>query len=651
MSHRILNFILLIVALGLVPASAKSQTHRNLLRQYSEQQVAASLIPLEAWKPFPATSAEWASQVPDTVRRRITDEAEKFAVMPFTPIAASLMLEFKLTGNRTRYEDIFFKKREQLFMLVLAESFEKKGRFVKLITDGVWSLCEESFWGVPAHLYLQKAGPGLADVKDPSVDLFAMETGVLLALTHYLVGDQLDSISPLLKTRIYDEVNRRLFIPLEKSAVPYRYLGQGTKEAPVNNWNPWVISNWLTALLILEKDSVRRAKETHHAMLLLDNYINWIGDDGAIDEGPSYWFGAVGRLFDALYILENASAGKLVIYKEPFIRNMGSFIYKMHIAGNYFIPVADASPTISPDGLLLYRMGRCIGDTVLKNFGAWSVKNIDADQPVKMDMARPRMLWNLLALKECALQQGAPPLLRDVWLSSIQLMAARTKNGLYIASHGGHNAESHNHNDVGDFIVYARGQPVIIDVGFGTYTAKTFSKDRYSLWYLSSAYHNLPVISGIQQKEGLQYAARDVVYKKSASAISFSMDLAAAWPKEAGINKWKRTIRVEKDKDRISINDSYDLSKMPAQITQTFMTVCPVKTDVPGKIFFSIAGQKDVVLTYDADAWEVKQEQVSTSAPDEKRIADNWDQRTIWRLLLVSKRAAKLGVYKYRIDG
>ena len=78
-------------------------------------------------------------------------------------------------------------------------------------------------------------------------------------------------------------------------------------------------------------------------------------------------------------------------------------------------------------------------------------------------------------------------------------MAARSKDGsaegLYLAAQGGHNAESHNHNDVGNFIVYADGQPAIIDVGVETYTAKTFSSQRYEIWTMQSAYHNLPSIA------------------------------------------------------------------------------------------------------------------------------------------------------------
>src|SRR6185437_8395270 len=95
-------------------------------------------------------------------------------------------------------------------------------------------------------------------------------------------------------------------------------------------------------------------------------------------------------------------------------------------------------------------------------------------------------------------------------LGEIQLMTVRGPNGLFLACHGGTNGESHNHNDVGDFIIYKGGRPVIIDVGSGTYTARTFSGHRYDLWFNTSAYHNLPTINGYQQGTGLAYAATDV---------------------------------------------------------------------------------------------------------------------------------------------
>ncbi len=92
-----------------------------------------------------------------------------------------------------------------------------------------------------------------------------------------------------------------------------------------------------------------------------------------------------------------------------------------------------------------------------------------------------------------------------MWLDGLQFMAARenpaSEEGFFLACKGGHNAESHNHNDIGSFIVYCDGMPILINPGVEFYTAKTFSAARYEIWTMQSSYHNLPEINGFMQKE------------------------------------------------------------------------------------------------------------------------------------------------------
>jgi hypothetical protein len=52
-------------------------------------------------------------------------------------------------------------------------------------------------------------------------------------------------------------------------------------------------------------------------------------------------------------------------------------------------------------------------------------------------------------------------------------------------------------------------------------------------------------------------------------------------------------------------------------------------------------------MEYAASEWDVRQETMSQSTPDEKRLADNWGHRPIWRLLLVNKNHAASGTFKY----
>jgi len=117
-----------------------------------------------------------------------------------------------------------------------------------------------------------------------------------------------------------------------------------------------------------------------------------------------------------------------------------------------------------------------------------------------------RALPEVFTWEELSQIEAEPPYLRDAFMDGIQVMTARERSGsdlgLYLAAKGGHNSESHNHNDIGNFIVFANGQPMLIDAGVGTYTAATFGANRYSIWTMQSAYHNLPTVNGIMQQAG-----------------------------------------------------------------------------------------------------------------------------------------------------
>ncbi|MEI6422673.1 MAG: heparinase II/III family protein, partial [Lentisphaerota bacterium] len=170
------------------------------------------------------------------------------------------------------------------------------------------------------------------------------------------------------------------------------------------------------------------------------------------------------------------------------------------------------------------------------------------------------------------------PFLRDVWLSDIQVMAAREKagtpSGFYLAAKAGHNDGSHNHNDVGNFIVYWNGRPAIIDVGVETYTSKTFSPERYSIWTMQSAWHNLPAVNGVQQAAGRMYAASDVVYRANDELVEFSLDIAKAYPDTAGVKVWKRTCRLLRGATPVvEIEDDFELLAPTEALALSLMTV------------------------------------------------------------------------------
>lgn len=591
MNRIIRRFLILAMVSGIFPALIPAQTTRNLLSNTTDaDRLGQVLIDRENWHPYPvAGSPDWA-KIPDSTRHSYIQKAEQYLGLSWDVLPASVFLDFQRNGNRTRYEQIYFGRRQRLTILLLAEVFENRGRFSDEIANGVWAICEESFWGVPAHIGAQAKGNGLPDVNEPIIDLFAAETGALLAWTSYLAGTVLDGISPRILERIALEEERRIIGPY-LARTDFWWMGfEGDRI--VNNWNPWINANVLNVALLLERDAKRRAAVVYKTMQSTDAFLNGYPDDGGCDEGPGYWGRAGGSLFDFLDLLFMATDGKIDLFSHPLIKNMGQFIYKSWIHDDYFVNFADASAINQPEAGMVFRFGKRIQDPVMIGFGAFlgnrQVHGRSHGDPD--DGSLVRVLPDLLSQAEYLQAARVEPYAAGFWLPGLEVMNARSDprsaKGLYLAAKGGHNAESHNHNDVGNFVVYADGKPLLIDIGVENYSAKTFSKDRYSIWTMQSSYHNLPAINGFQQQDGPDFKARQVAYSSDARQVTFSMELEKAYPSEAQVVHWHRSIRLIRTQ-RIELEEQYQLRQWKEPVKLYLMTAADAGITESGRVLLT----------------------------------------------------------------
>jgi len=622
-----------------------------LTRSRTLDQVSSVVLPASQWHPYPRiTDRDGWDALPTEVREAYIREAETLLHCDWPALKASDFLEYVRTGNRSHFQSLSYGRRERLATLVIAECVEGKGRFRDDIVNGIWTICEESYWGVPAHVALQRSGPGLPDVTEPTVDLFAAETGSLLAWTYYLMKDSLDRVSPLVCERIRHEVDRRIIsVNLERN--DFWWMGLTRR---VNNWTPWICSNWLTALLILEQDAGRRARSVHKILECLDRFLDEYTDDGGCDEGASYWGRAGGSLFDCLELLRSATHGKIDEFTHPRIKEIGRFITRAHINGSWFVNFADAPARLRPDAPTVYRYGKAIGDKPMMAFGA----RLAHDQQLGKGKlpgqwgVLGRVLPGLFVLDELLKRKGSEPGIRDIWLPGIQVMTARSfagsAHGLYLAAQGGHNGESHNHNDVGNFIVYKDGEPVIVDVGVETYTAKTFSPDRYAIWTMQSGYHNLPTINGVPQKDGESFAACDVTYQRTEAKASLSMNIAGAYPPEARVRSWQRVLTLERGK-AVTVKDSYELDAVTGGVALTMMTCCEPITSTPGTVVLPIrqhgASDKSAELIFDSALFNVDTEEIEIH---DQQLQASWGKK-LWRIVLAMKQTAQRNEFEVQV--
>ena len=556
-----------------------------LSERYPIAKLREILLPRSDWHPFPRADERDAwTDIMSPVRQAHLARGEAARGCEWPALPATLFLDFTRTGNREHYEQPSFARRSALRDLVLAECIQGEGRFLDDIVNGTWAICEETYWGVPAHIHAQKAGVGLPDVAEPTVDLFAAETVSLLSWVDYLIGPGLDTVSPLIRPRILYEAERRILVPcLERDDFHWMGFGKGRR---VNNWNPWCNSNWLTAALLIDPDSERRLQAVAKIIRSLDNFIDPYPGDGGCDEGPGYWGRAGASLFDCLELLLSATDWAINVYDDPLIENMGQFISRVQISGRYFLNFADAPALVSPSAPLVYRYGCRIGDEDMQALGAWAAQDQNMYREGPADSIG-RQLPGLFIMRKMKAAKAHPPLPRDVWLDEIQVMVARDRagsdQGLFVAAKGGHNDESHNHNDVGNVVVYKDGKPILIDAGVETYSRKTFSPNRYDIWTMQSAFHNLPTVGGTMQAPGEVFAARDIFYNADDASARLTLDLAGAYPPEANLKTWVRTVTLNRGVD-IEISDRYELSDSVDEIALNLLTPCEVIAQGSGEI-------------------------------------------------------------------
>lgn len=529
------------------------------------------------------TAQKIRSSAPGAVSRSLIEAAEQTLDEPWSTILAGDYREYSRTGNRDLFEALYFSRRLKLNALVLGECAEGQGRFLDAIIDGLWLICEESGWQLPAHNSHIRGGPRdpLPDPRDPVIDLFAAETGANLALCLHLLAPELERANVNLVSRVRAEIDRRITKPY--LARHFWWMGNGDER--MNNWTAWITQNVLLSTLLLPTDQSTRRTVVEKALKSLDAFQKDYAEDGACEEGVLYYGHAALCLFGAMSILEASAPGFMApLFHASKLRSMAEFIFNMHVAEDRFFNFADAPAKVDTSGVREYLFGKAVSSPRLQAFAAacWN------RSPDRL-MCKEWNLWYrvqaVLTIPGLSSLIPAEPAKTDIAYPGIGLAIAR--DGVFdLAVKAGNNGESHNHNDVGSFTLYKNGRPFIIDVGVETYTAKTFSPQRYDIWTMQSAFHNLPTFGGVMQAAGAEFTARDFMTEFSEEQAEVSFDIAGAYPAVAGVEYYRRCVRLLRG-SHVEVLDDYQggqeavLSLMAAEK--------PVVT--PGGLIFAGLGE------------------------------------------------------------
>jgi len=608
-----------------------------LATRYSEEVVRAALAQARPFRPFPPAGDPAYRALPDEERAAIIREAETALGYDWPTLTAALYLVHYETGSLREYHRRYMKRLKTLEILICAEILEGEGRFIRDIANGVWAFCEQTSWATPAHLNVETPGAGLPSHDHVILGLLAAEAGALLATAEYFFADELDALNPVFRQRMQHEVKTRLLTPyLERTD----YWWMAYEKPFTNNWNPWITSNFLLAAFVFSETEEEKAAYVLKALDVLDHFLNVYPDDGGCEEGPAYWDHAGGRLLDCLRLLGQATGGLIDIYDEPLIREMGNFMWYASIHQPWYVNFADAFAKYTPDPSTLFRYGKAVGSDNLMAFAKRFPIETYLSGP-RIEYVFMRQLPNLFSRADLIAYDGSFQAADFITLPDLETAYVRqstdTGTGFYLAAKGGYNAESHNHNDVGNFIVFLDGEPLFIDVGAGTYTSKTFTEQRYEIWSMQSSYHNLPDINGHAQPHMVQWQSDFFHAEETAQGARIEVGLTSAYPAVANVENYVRTLEFNRAAEAIQVEEALVFREDPTtdrrdRLDFHLMTHHrPAEGTVPGQILLTVAHEDNAraMLTYPPELDVI----VTEVFLEDPRLASNWGDR-IYRITL-----------------
>ena len=598
--------------------------------------VYGNVLPYDQFKPFCDLDNGFTvapERIPEVIKL-----AEEMLETEIPQLLASQYMMFNRCGDRFTYERKYDKRREMLLYLSMGEYLERKGRFTDKLIDVIWLILEESTWIVPAHNYapaeLKTNLPWDYNSDVTHIALMSAGTGASMAWVYYLCKDILDEVTPTIARRMRYEIDRQVIKPFLNDRYMFdRCWWAGAKGSQINNWNPWIVSNVLTATALTEEDTITRTVVVSRALTLLDRFINIYHPDGGCDEGVAYWAAAGGALYSALIVLYDMTGGYVNIFDDPLIKNMGEYPIKMLATEDLVLNFSDCRPNSLPMPMLLYHWGKACGSEMMQEYAKWKMHG---SMPIIKDYRQCYRLARFLTTPRLSTGEFAVPkhtLLHGLEIGVIREEATLDK-GLYVALKGGHNKESHNHNDVGSVIVYADGKPVFIDPGTCTYTNRTFTNERYNFWPMCSDFHNCATFNGVTQQPGQQACSGEMVFDAEKNIMS--LDLVNAYPTEANLSAYTRT--VELNDSVITITDDVAFHT-PGTVMFSYITRSEPK--LLNETTFTVEGKTvgfDSNLAYAVSA-------VDKSEPETKTVPGDWGVEDLYRITLTTKQLVESGKF------
>lgn len=483
--------------------------------------------------------AFWDKAARTDEAKALLTEAAKLKKQGLPPFIDSLYLHLNATNVRLPGENMMNARYSYLFKLALAECLENKRTYLPAIEEALLSLSAQKPWSIPAH------DRNLNNFKgtDYYVDLVVATAGNGIAQCVYMLDDRLDN---KVKATVLNAFQEKVFRPIRRcleETKPFYWF------TVTNNWNSVCIAGVTGAALTLLADKEERAYFVAAAEKYHVYGMKGYGDDGYCSEGVGYYnYG-----FRAYVLLREevcrATQGKIDFFATPKFARVAQYGKKIQIQNGICPAYSDSRIGMSPDWFLINYCDNVLGTAPYAEKSTFpSISNLS----LYLIEFFPNQAWKLQQTDEIrtALAEESDEL--HAFYDKTDILVARPEKGvtcrLAFSAKGGHNNESHNHNDIGSYAIVLGNETMAGDQGGPfSYPGDYFSakaEDKYKC--KGSFGHPVPVLDGKAQLTGAKAQGKVVTKNLTEGKDEFAIDCTSAYPVE-GLKKVLRSFVYDRN--------------------------------------------------------------------------------------------------------
>ena len=505
-------------------------------------------------------------------------------------------------GERGRFDAAMYSLRTRLNMMCVAVLLDIDGA-KELYEDALYVFLHLPTWSLAAHHFDRifsdtwddiPRGPfdetgrirGLGRSRKQCLDLCSTSAAFGIAESCQMLEGRVEgSLLRWARQECFDRVLGNFM-----SLAPFPHF-----EINPNNWSGVCLSSIGGAAIYLIIEPKTLAPVIMRVLEGLSVHLGGYYDDGASPEGFGYWQYGFEYFLMFADLLKARTGGRIDLLQDEKVRRIAGFGADCCLPDGLKLPFGDCSV-------------RGIYNEAIRRFiGAMGLPVPDEGDTLasfKSDFEHGNLL-----IRDLAWDMRPVPQARQ-WPRSAVYPVSEMYMGFYrttadpvcLMVKGGNNGESHNHNDVGNYVIMRGRRMLAADISGGKYSKDYFGDKRYTFFGTRSAGHNLPMIDGAEQIGHGSCRCRAFTVETRGGKDVVTMDLTGTLKAES-LTALTRRVEGDPGTGSIRIRDSFSLNR-PAQIKDRVILPGGAKKTAPGA--WRVGGDDGMTLSFDASLFRAE---------------------------------------------